>query len=79
MEGLDRVIVAPGAGVFRPTPDLVGSVGIRIDAGQIIGHLRSGGASTPVASSFSGVSGDVLAWCDERVRQYQPLLWLEAG
>ncbi len=79
METSDRVIVAPGPGVFQPAQDLVDQVGHRVDVGQIVGHLRSGGVITPVASSFAGVVRDLLAWCDERVHPYQPLIWLEAS
>jgi len=79
MESHDRLIVAPAAGVFRPDPELVGNAGVPIQVGQVVGSLRCGADTVAVESVFAGTSRDILAWRGERVRPYQPLVWLEVG
>ena len=79
LEADTRLVIAPDAGVFEPAADL--ATGRRIEAGQVIGHLRSGNQSVPVVSPFTGRSGDALAWKGERLTAHQPVMWLslEAG
>jgi len=76
---LERVIVAPAVGVFRPLgptevdADAGGEV---ISAGQAIGYVDGPGASTPVHSPFGGFLIGMLARAGERVREGQPVAWL---
>ena len=79
MESRDRLIVAPAAGVFEPKSELVGRVGVPIRIGQTVGSLRCGVDTIAVLSPFAGTTRDVLSWQDERVRPYQPLVWLEVN
>lgn len=79
LEADTRLVIAPNAGVFEPAADM--TAGRQIQAGQVIGHLRTGNQSVPVVSPFSGRSGDALAWRGERLTAHQPVMWLslEAG
>lgn len=79
LEADTRLVIAPDAGVFEPAGDI--AAGRPIQAGQVIGHLRTGSQSVPVVSPFSGRSGDALAWSGERLTAHQPVMWLslEAG
>ncbi len=79
LEADTRLVIAPDAGVFEPAADM--TAGRFIQAGQVIGHLRTGSQSVPVVSPFSGRSGDALAWRGERLTAHQPVMWLslEAG
>lgn len=78
MESRDRLIVAPANGIFVPSPDFTAE-GSAVEVGQIVGTVRRGADLFEVASYIGGVTRQVLAWHDERVRMYQPLLWLEAS
>jgi biotin carboxyl carrier protein len=76
---VERVIVAPAVGVFRPVSatevdaDAGGAV---IAAGEAIGFVEGHGASTPVRSHFGGFLIGMLARRGERVREGQPVAWL---
>lgn len=73
----ERVVVAPCGGVFEPTPPAtVTSEGEIVQAGQVVGVLRSPGRETEVRSAFSGFLMGHLAHAGERVREGQPVLWL---
>lgn len=73
----ERVIVAPGVGVFHR---LDGDGGMRdgdaVARGDVIGVVRSLGASTPVHSPFDGLLLGMLASDGQRVRRGQPIAWL---
>ena len=72
LAGPERVIVAPVAGVFEPaTTD-----GTAIVSGQVVGHVRCGGKRVAITSPFAGEARGMFAWPDERVRRYQPVLWM---
>lgn len=85
---LERMIVAPAVGVFRPLGravdgdpvdlgDLDDLDGMElIAAGQAIGVVEGPGASTPVRSPFGGSLVGMLARAGERVREGQPIAWL---
>ena len=75
-EAVERLVVAPSAGVFEPAP--ISSCG-SIEAGQIVGHLMSGSERTPVVSPFAGRRGATLAWNGERMVSRQPVMWLSVG
>ncbi|MEM9464513.1 MAG: hypothetical protein AAGA90_04040 [Actinomycetota bacterium] len=72
LTGPERIIVAPAAGVFEPaTAD-----GAPIHRGQIVGHVRCGAERIEITSPFDGQARGVFAWPDERVRRFQPVLWM---
>jgi biotin carboxyl carrier protein len=77
---LERVIVAPSVGVFRPLPpETRATEGDIVTSGQAIGVLETGGRSTPVRSPFTGFLMGMLAKPGERVREGQPVAWLRAA
>ncbi|MEM9202507.1 MAG: hypothetical protein AAGC53_12635 [Actinomycetota bacterium] len=73
LSGPERVIVAPAAGIFEPT---VRANGATIRRGQVIGHVRCGAERVEITSPFDGQARGTFAWPDERVRRYQPVLWM---
>ncbi|HEX2849102.1 MAG TPA: biotin/lipoyl-containing protein [Acidimicrobiales bacterium] len=74
---LERVIVAPALGVFRPyPPETVTSEGEVVAAGQVVGVVEGSGTSTPVRSAFTGFLMGLLAHEGERVREGEPVAWL---
>jgi biotin carboxyl carrier protein len=74
---LERVVVAPTLGVFRPLPpEVVTTEGELVSAGQVIGLLVASGEEVPVRSPFSGYLMGMLAVEGERVREGQPVAWL---
>ena len=75
----DRIVVAPRTGVFIPLERSEFAAGATVRSGQTIGHLRCGQELHQVTSPFAGVARDLLALPNERVRQYQPLLWMAAA
>ena len=73
LTGPERVVVAPAAGVFEPAATQVGTT---IRRGQVIGHVRCGTDRVQITSPFDGQAHGVFAWPDERVRRYQPVMWM---
>ena len=74
---LERVIVAPTVGVFRPLPpETVTSEGEVVATGQVVGMVEGSGTSTPVRSAFSGFLMGLLAHDGQRVREGEPVAWL---
>ncbi|MEM9518084.1 MAG: hypothetical protein AAGA37_02085 [Actinomycetota bacterium] len=73
LSGPERVIVAPAAGIFEPT---VNTSGATIHRGQVIGHVRCGAERVEITSPFDGQARGTFAWPDERVRRFQPVLWM---
>ncbi len=72
LAGPERVIVAPAAGLFEPAA----TDGAPIRRGQVVGHVRCGSERVEITSPFDGQARGVFAWPDERVRRYQPVLWM---
>ena len=72
LTGPERVIVSPAAGVFEPAA----ADGMPIRRGQVVGHVRCGAERVEITSPFDGQARGVFAWPDERVRRYQPVLWM---
>ena len=66
----ERIIVSPGAGVFRPEAGL--EAGSPLDAGQVVGHV----GSLEVRSPFAGQLMGFLAVETERVTSSEPIAWL---
>ena len=73
LAGPERVVVAPVAGVFEPVDTADGAT---IAAGQIVGHVRCGATRVAITSPFAGRARGMFAWPDERVRRFQPVLWM---
>lgn len=72
-EGLfisERLVVAPSAGVFRPTPGV--TAGSRLTPGDLLGTVND----EEVRSPFPGELEGILAVDGERVVTSQPLAWL---
>ncbi len=75
---MERVIVAPRVGTFRPVPEANG-VGVPVEKGQLIGTVEGPGTSTPVCSPFRGELMGMLAHQGERLREGQPVAWLRVS
>lgn len=86
----ERVILAPGLGVFEPAApdgvlDLASEVegaaipmveGQLVTEGQVVGVVKGSGETLPVRSAFTGFLMGMLAHPGERVREGQPVAWL---
>lgn len=73
----ERIIVSPTVGVFhRIDGDNRAAGGESVGRGDVIGVVRSLGASTPVLSPFQGLLIAMLASDGERVRPGQAIAWL---
>jgi biotin carboxyl carrier protein len=76
---LERVVVSPALGVFRPAPPAtVTAEGELVAAGQEVGVIEGPGLSVPVVSPFAGFHMGLLAHPGERVREGQPVAWLRS-
>jgi biotin carboxyl carrier protein len=76
---LERVVVAPAVGVFRPHPPAtVTAEGEIVTLGQELGVVEGPGLRAPVTSPFSGFLMGHLAHPGERVREGQPVIWLRS-
>ena len=74
---LERVIVAPALGVFRPAPVATFTTeGEIVSAGQTIGIIECSGTEIPAQSRFAGFLMGLMASAGERVREGQPLAWI---
>ena len=76
---LERVVVSPAVGVFRPAPPAtVTAEGELVAAGQEVGVIEGPGLRVPVVSAFAGFHMGLLAHAGERVREGQPIAWLRS-
>ena len=78
---LERVVVAPSLGVFRPLPadpNTVTTEGELVREGQAIGTVENSGVETSVCSPFTGFLMGMLASAGQRVREGEPVAWLRA-
>ncbi len=73
----ERMIIAPGAGIFRLTA--LAYSGAFVDAGDEIGVVESPGSSTTVRSPFTGTLMGVMAHEGERLRVGEPVAWLRVA
>jgi biotin carboxyl carrier protein len=73
---VERMIVAPVVGVFRP---LGVEEGAAVSAGEIVGVVEGPGTREPVRSAFTGVVIGVLAHSGERLRAGQPVAWMRVA
>ena len=77
---LERIIIAPTTGVFRPAPpQTVTAEGEVVYEGQVIGAIETTSGATPVTSPFTGFFMGHMAHEGERVRQDQPVAWLRTS
>jgi biotin carboxyl carrier protein len=72
----ERMIVAPGVGIFRPHAM---AEGLELQAGDEIGTVEGPGTSSPVLSPFGGTLMGMLAHPGERLRSGQPIAWLRVA
>jgi biotin carboxyl carrier protein len=73
---LERMIVAPSVGLFRP----VGiEAGTTVAVGDVIGVVEGPGTQEPVRSAFAGTVMGVLAHPGERLRLGQPVAWMRVA
>jgi [acyl-carrier-protein] S-malonyltransferase len=73
---LERMIVAPAVGVFRP---LGVRAGTTVAIGDVVGVLERHGTHAPVRSAFAGTVMGVLAHDGERLRAGQPVAWMRVA
>jgi biotin carboxyl carrier protein len=73
----ERMIVAPGNGVFRLTS--IAYSGAFVDEGDEIGVMEGPGSRTVVVSPFTGTLMGVMALEGERLRQGEPVAWLRVA
>jgi [acyl-carrier-protein] S-malonyltransferase len=68
-----RLVVAPAAGVFRPTGSV--EAGATVEVGALVGHVGEVEVRTPFAGEVMGC----LALDGERLGSQQPVLWLRSA
>ncbi len=73
---VERMIVAPVVGVFRP---LGIEDGASVTVGEIVGVVEGPGTREPVRSAFAGVVIGFLAHSGERLREGQPVAWMRVA
>ena len=73
---IERMIVAPVVGVFRP---LGVEQGANVEVGEIVGVVEGPGTREPVRSAFAGVVMGFLAHSGERLREGQPVAWMRVA
>ena len=73
---VERMIVAPGVGVFRP---LGVREGATVRAGETVGVVEGPGSSEEVRSAFSGIVMGFLAHPGERLREGQAVAWMRVA
>jgi len=67
---VERLVVAPAAGVFTPRTELAN--GAHIEVGTVLGHV----GDTEVRSPFAGVLQSFIAATGERLAMREPVAWL---
>jgi [acyl-carrier-protein] S-malonyltransferase len=67
---VERLVVAPAAGLFAPKPGL--SDGARIEVGSVLGHV----GDVEVRSPFAGILQNFIAHTGERLALREPVAWL---
>jgi len=73
---VERMIVAPVVGVFRPLGVEEGST---VSVGEMVGHVEGPGTREPVRSAFAGVVIGFLAHSGERLREGQAVAWMRVA
>ena len=72
----ERMIVAPGVGIFRSHGV---TEGVELRVGDEIGVVEGPGTRCPVLSPFGGTLMGMLAHPGERLRSGQPIAWLRVA
>lgn len=72
-----RLIVAPAAGVFTVDSRTAAPVGALIRPGQTMGSIERSTGPSEVLSPHTGVLVGLLVHPGERVRQGQPVAWMQ--
>jgi biotin carboxyl carrier protein len=73
---VERMIVAPVVGVFRPFDVEDGAT---VSVGEIVGVVEGPGTREPVRSAFEGVVMGFLAHAGERLREGQAVAWMRVA
>jgi biotin carboxyl carrier protein len=73
----ERMIVAPGVGVFRPMGEA--TEGELVAEGQPVGIIEGPGTTMPIRSAFAGTLVGMLVHPGERLREGQPVAWLRVA
>ena len=73
---VERMIVAPVVGVFRP---LGVEDGANVSIGEIVGVVEGPGTREPVRSAFAGIVMGFLAHSGERLREGQAVAWMRVA
>lgn len=76
---LERLIVAPAAGIFRPRLTGTATAGGPVATGQALGAIERLAGEVAVVSVHPGRLMGLLALCGERVRDGQPLAWVRVA
>jgi hypothetical protein len=77
LDVVERLVVAPAGGVFRPLPAcMVGMDEGQIHGGEVVGEVESGSTRFPVRTPFTGHFMGMLAQVGWRVRAGEPVAWL---
>jgi biotin carboxyl carrier protein len=77
LDVLERVVVAPAAGLFCALPPrVVTTEGEIVMRGQAVGAVDGPGGSVRVESPFTGFLMGILAEPGQRVREGEPVAWL---
>jgi biotin carboxyl carrier protein len=73
---VERMIVAPGVGVFRPLGVVEGAT---VSVGETVGVVEGPGTQEPVRSAFDGVVMGFLAHSGQRLREGQAVAWMRVA
>jgi biotin carboxyl carrier protein len=73
---VERMIVAPGVGVFRPLGVVEGAT---VSVGETVGVVEGPGTQEHVRSAFDGVVMGFLAHSGQRLREGQAVAWLRVA
>jgi biotin carboxyl carrier protein len=77
LDVLERLVVAPAGGIFRPLPAcMVAMDEGQVHDGEVVGEVRSGTTRLPVRTPFTGHFMGMLAQVGWRVRAGEPVAWL---
>lgn len=77
LDVVERLVLTPVGGVFRPLPAcLVAMDEGQIHGGEVVGEVESGTTRLAVRTPFTGHFMGMLATAGWRVRPGEPVAWL---
>jgi biotin carboxyl carrier protein len=77
LDVLERLVVAPADGVFRPLPACIVAMDEgQVHGGEVVGVVQRGPARLAVRTPFTGHFMGMLASNGWRVRAGEPVAWL---